>query len=76
MEAMGRLKVSSVFASISHYPKGIREACRVVSCLPTTQASVERLFSAKKLVLSDQRAVMKDDLLSAILFIRMNYQLK
>ncbi|GAB6023777.1 hypothetical protein CHUAL_014221 [Chamberlinius hualienensis] len=72
MEGMGRLKVKSVFEAINFYPEKIQTACHIASSMPTTQASVERLFSALKLILSERRQMMKDDLLSAILFCNIN----
>ncbi|KAM7165993.1 uncharacterized protein RBU57_007033 isoform 2-T2 [Macrochelys suwanniensis] len=74
MEAIGRLKVKSVFEAIHSYPHRIQAACRIASSMPTTQASVERLFSALKLILNDLRQAMKDDLIAAIIFYRMNYE--
>ncbi|KAH1176603.1 hypothetical protein KIL84_010305 [Mauremys mutica] len=74
MESIGRLKVKSVFEAIQSYPHRIQAACRIASSMPTTQASVERLFSALKLILNDLRQTMKDDLIAAIIFYRMNYE--
>ncbi|XP_050798424.1 uncharacterized protein LOC127045816 isoform X2 [Gopherus flavomarginatus] len=74
MESIGRLKVKSVFEAIHSYPHRIQAACRIASSMPTTQASVERLFSALKLILNDLRQTMKDDLIAAIIFYRMNYE--
>ncbi|ESO11484.1 hypothetical protein HELRODRAFT_166478 [Helobdella robusta] len=71
VEDVGRIKVN-VFEAIAHYPDRIRQSSRIAASMPTSQASVERLFSALKLILSDNRQSMKEDLLSAILFIRMN----
>ncbi|ESN94453.1 hypothetical protein HELRODRAFT_164299 [Helobdella robusta] len=71
IEDVGRIKVN-VFEAIAHYPDRIRQSSRIAASMPTSQASVERLFSALKLILSDNRQSMKEDLLSAILFIRMN----
>ena len=50
----------------------IKEAISVVSALPTTQASVERLFSALKIVATDRRSRMKDDVINGILFLKCN----
>ncbi|XP_053892578.1 BEN domain-containing protein 5 isoform X2 [Malaclemys terrapin pileata] len=74
MESIGRLKVKSVFEAIHSYPHRIQAACRIASSMTTTQASVERLFSALKLILNDLRQAMKDDLIAAIIFYRMNYE--
>ena len=40
--------------------------------MPPTQVSVERLFSALKIIKFDLRASMKEDLIEAILFLRTN----
>lgn len=50
----------------------IKEAIAVVSALPTTQASVERLFSALKVLATDRRSRMKDDVINGILFLKCN----
>ena len=72
MLALGRLKVKSVWEAIDSYPEGLQEACRVVSAMPLTQVSVERLFSALKIIRADTRTNMKEDLLQSILFLRVN----
>ncbi|CAM5156720.1 unnamed protein product [Natator depressus] len=74
MESIGRLKVKSVFEAIHSYPPSIQAACRIALSMPTTQASVERLFSALKLILNDLQQAMKDYLIPAIIFYRMNYE--
>ena len=53
-------------------PEVIRRAIHVVSALPTTQASVERLFSALKLLSTDRRTRIQNDILNSILFLRCN----
>ena len=72
IEKLGRVKMNNVFDIISQYPAVIQDAAIAVSCLPTTQVSVERLFSQLKLVMRDNRARMGEDLTDAILFLRMN----
>ena len=72
IEKLGRVKMTNVFDIISQYPAVIQDAAIAVSCLPTTQVSVERLFSQLKLVMRDNRARMGEDLTDAILFLRMN----
>ena len=42
-----------------------------VTALPPTQVSVERLFSALRIIKSDLRVAMKEDLIEAILFLRL-----
>ena len=53
---------------ILNYPEGVQHAARVLTALPVTQVSVERLFSASKIILSDARSRLKADLVEAILF--------
>ena len=50
VEQMGRLKCNNVWEIIKMYPEPIREVARVVSAVPCTQVSVERLFSHLRLV--------------------------
>ena len=40
--------------------------------LPPTQVTVERLFSAMKILLTDLRSKMKDEIVEAILFLKSN----
>lgn len=72
IEEKGRFKVNNVFSGIEQYPEDIREPCRIVSCLPISQASVERTFSALKFICSDLRSQLKNDILDCIIFLRMN----
>ena len=44
-----------LFDMILNYPEGVQHAARVLTALPVTQVSVERLFSALKIILSDAR---------------------
>ena len=44
----------------------------VLASLPVTQVSVERLFSAMKLLLTDLRSRLKPDAVEAMLLIRSN----
>ena len=60
----------TVREAINVYPAIIKEVAELVTAMPPTQASVERLFSALKIVKSDLRASMKEDLAEAILFLR------
>ena len=43
-----------------------------LAALPHTQVSVERLFSAMKILLTDLRSKMKHDIVEAILFLKSN----
>ena len=54
------------------YPEIIKDVCLILSCLPVTQVSVERLFSSLKLLKSDLRSRLKDDILENMLFLRCN----
>jgi hypothetical protein len=45
----------------------------IVTAMPPTHISVEKLFSALKIIKSDLRASMKEDLAEAILFLRTSY---
>ena len=63
---------SPLLQPIDMYPEMVREVARVVTALPPTQVSVERLFSALKIIRSDLRTSMKEDLTEAILFLRTN----
>ena len=53
VEKVGRTKSSSVLGIISHYPSVVQPLCRIISCLPSTQVSVKRMFSDLKLVLCE-----------------------
>ena len=46
--------------------------CQVLAALPVTQVSVERLFSAMRLLLSDLRSRLKQDAVKALLVLRTN----
>jgi hypothetical protein len=55
-----------------YFPPILKEVACTVSCLPISQASVERLFSALKYVLSDNKNSYANEMLDAILFLRTN----
>ena len=61
---------SSLEEVIQSYPEIIRKVATTVLALPPTQVSVERLFSVLKLIKSDLRASIKEDITAAILFLR------
>ena len=75
MERLGRLKADSVWKICDTLDEPILTIAKILSAMPITQLSVERLFSYMKFILSDHRASMKQDLLDAILFLRANGQL-
>ena len=62
----------TVYDVISNYPERVQHVTWVISALPVTQISVERLFSALKILLIDARSRLKADLVKAILFLRTN----
>ena len=75
MERLGRLKADSVWKIIDTLDEPLLTTAKILSAMPVTQVSVERLFSSIKFILSDHRASIKQDLLDAILFLRANGQL-
>ena len=75
MKRLGRLKADSVWKIIDTLDEPLFTTAKILSAMPVTQVSVERLFSSMKFILSDHRASMKQDLLDAILFLRANVQL-
>ena len=72
VEQFDRSSKVTVLQAIDMYPEMVRDVARVVTALPPTQVSVERLFSALKIIRSDLRTSMKGDLTEAILFLRTN----
>ena len=54
------------------YPDQLKPVAALLSAVPPTQVSVERLFSALKLLKSDLRSRVEEDLLNAMLFLRAN----
>ena len=66
-----RLPVMDV---INDYPLAIRDAARAVSALPATQVSVERLFSALRIITVD-RPSLAPDTIDQSLFLRLNVYL-
>jgi hypothetical protein len=45
----------------------------IITAMPPAQVSVEQLFSSLKIIKSDLRVSMKEDLAEAILFLRTTY---
>jgi len=72
MENIDRSSKVTVMDAISRYPSILQKVAYIVTALPSTQVSVERLFSALRIIRSDLRTSMKEDLLEAILFLRTN----
>ncbi|XP_033242774.1 uncharacterized protein LOC117186299 isoform X3 [Drosophila miranda] len=48
------------------------QLAKVVHSVPATQVSVERSFSALKMMLTDQRCNLADETLSKLLFVKLN----
>ena len=65
-----RKSKTSLQEIIKGYPKIIREVALNVIAIPLTQVSMERLFSVLKLMKTDLRASMKENLVEAMLFLR------
>lgn len=72
IEKIDRHSKLKVLDAIQEYPEIVRETALVLTALPPTQVSVERLFSALKLLKSDLRTNLKEDVLEAMLFLRTN----
>ena len=68
----GRLKEEHVWKIVESVDEPLRATAKILSAMPVTQVSVERLFSSMKFILSDKRSSTKQDLLEAILFLRAN----
>ena len=61
-----------IMNAIPHYPPMLQKLAFTLTALPPTQVSVEILFSALQIIRSDLRALMKEDLVKAILFLCTN----
>ena len=72
MENIDRSSKATVMDAISRYPAILQKVAYTVTALPATQVSVEKLFSALRIIRSDLKTSMKEDLLEAILFLRTN----
>ena len=62
MKRLGRPKADSVWKIIDTLDEPLLTTAKILSTMPVTQVSVERLFSSMKFILSDHRASMKQDL--------------
>ena len=58
MERLGRLKADSVWKIIDTLDEPLLTTAKILSAMPVTQVSVERLFSFMKFILSDHRRVV------------------
>ena len=72
VEKIDKISKLDVFEAVESYLKIVRNVAYAVTALPATQVGVERLFSALRIIRSDLRASMKEDLLEAISFLRVN----
>jgi hypothetical protein len=54
------------------YPAELQEVARLLQAKPVTQVSVERLFSALKILKEDSRSRLKEDILSSLLILKAN----
>lgn len=65
-------KVKDIREAINLYPEELQEVALLLATMPVTQVSVERLFSALKLLKSDLRNKLKEDIIADILLMRAN----
>ena len=71
---IGRLKGETVWDVIKQLEEPLLTTAQILSAMPVTKVSVERLFSSMKFILSEQKSSMTQELLEAILFLRANAQ--
>ena len=69
---IGRLRGETVWNVIKQLEEPLLTTAKVLSAMPITQISVERLFSSMQFILSDQRLSMTQELLESILYLRAN----
>ena len=69
---IGGLKGETVWDVIKHLEEPLLTTAQILSAMPVTQVSVERLFSSMKFILSDQRSWMTQELVEAMLFLCAN----
>ena len=72
MIEIGRLKEETVWDVIKQLEEPLPTTAKILSAMPDTQVSVERLFSSMKFILSDQKLSMTQELLESILYLRAN----
>ena len=72
MVCAGKLRAENVWKIIASLDELLQTTAKILSAMPVTQVSVERLFSSMKFILSDQRSSTKQDLLEALLLLRVN----
>ena len=72
VETFDRSSKLTVDKTMSLYPKIVQGAAIAVTALPPSQVSVERLFSALRIIKTYLRGRLKEDLVDSILFLRTN----
>ena len=65
-ENFDRSKKLSVIDVLPSHPESIQKVAYAVTALPTTQVSIERLFSSLRVIKSDLRSRLGEDLINAI----------
>ena len=66
-------KTKDIFQVIrEEYPPELVDVALLLVTMPTSQVSVERLFSALKIFKTDRRNRIKDDVLSSLLVLKAN----
>ena len=75
VETFVRSSKLTVDKAIPLYPKIVQETAIAVTASPPSQVSVERLFSALRIIKTDLRGrLLKEDLVDSILFLRTNFK--
>ena len=70
MEMTDKTLKVRVMTAIGRYPTILQNAAFTVTAMPPTQMTVKRLFSALRIIQSDLRTLIKEDLLETIRFLR------
>ena len=76
MTQIGQIKEETVWDVIKYLKEPLLTTSKILSAMPVTQVSVERLFSSMKFILNDQRLSMTQKLLEAILYLCADAQQK
>ena len=76
MIEIGQLKGETVWDVNTGLKELLLTMAKILSSMPVTQVSVERLFFSIKFIMNDQRSLMTQELLEVILFLRANAQHK
>ena len=72
VERLGRLKLPNIWDFIFKYPLIVQPVSQIISCLPCTLVSIERVFFHLKLVLRENEVRIGNELTNAIVFMRTN----